>query len=181
MTYGFEKFCADCRDTLVTESGPAGREKIVGHLAKLLANEAFIAEQMGPDQPPGRRTVYEDPDTGFCVLFHNYAHSGGGTPHDHGDSWAVYGQAKEFTDIKEFNRLDDGSDDDQAELEVSREFRMNPGKAALFDIGVIHSVNFTLGGRVVRVTGTDLDKIPKRRFDLENKTALLWLEGTSGR
>ena len=57
---------------------------------------------------------------------------------------------------------------------------MNPGKAALFDTGVIHSINFTPGGRVVRVTGTDHDKIPKLRFDLKNKKALLWLEGVSG-
>ena len=180
MSYGLEKFCANCRDTLVADNGPAGREVIVDHLEKLLANGKFVEEQMGPDQPSGRRTVYEDSDTGFCVLLHHYDSTGGGTPHDHGDSWAVYGQAKEFTDIKEFNRLDDGSDDNQVELEVSREFRMNPGKAALFDTGVIHSINFTPGGRVVRVTGTDLDKIPKRRFDLKNKKALRWLEGASG-
>jgi hypothetical protein len=180
MTYKFENFCAECRDSLIADNGPAGREAIVGHLEKLLADEEFVQEKLGPDQPPGRRTIYEDPDAGFCVLFHNYDRKGGGTPHDHGDSWAVYGQAREFTDIKEFNRLDDGSDDDQAELEVSREFRMNSGKAALFDTGVIHSINFIPGGRVVRVTGTDLDKIPKWRFDLKNKKALLWLEGASG-
>ena len=73
---------------------------------------------------------------------------------------------KKIIDIKEFNQLNDGSDDVQAELDVSREFRMKSGKAALFDIGVIHLINFTPGGRVVPLIGTDLDMIPKRRFYL---------------
>ena len=35
-------------------------------------------------------------------------------------------------------------------------------------------------GRVVRVTGCDLDKIPKLRFDRKSGKALRWLEGSSG-
>ena len=181
MAYAFKQFCDDCRNTLIADKGPAGRKSLVDHLEKLLANSKFVDEQLGLNQPSGRQTVYEDADTGFCVLFHRYDKSGGGTPHDHGDSWAVYGQAKKFTDIKEFIQLDEEIENNKADLVVSREFRMKSGKAALFDVGVIHSINFTPGGRVVRVTGTNLDKIPKRRFDLKNKKELQWLEGASGK
>ena len=177
MAYSFDEFCSECRRTLAADPGPAGRQAIVGHLENLLANGDFIAEQLGPDQTPGRRIVYEDSELGFCIWFHNYDGTGGGPPHDHGASWAVYGQAVDHTEIKEFDRLDDASDADYAELKVAREYPMERGKAALFDVGAIHSINFTAGGRVIRVTGTNLNKIPKLRFDMENKKAHLWEDG----
>jgi len=79
-----------------------------------------------------------------------------------------------------FERLRGGTGEGDAILEVRQEFSMTPGKAALFDIGVIHSINFVPGGRVVRVTGCDLDAIPKLRFDQKNGKALTWLGGPSG-
>ena len=180
MPYSFDDFCADCRNVLAADVGPGGREEVPGLLEKLLADEDFVRESLGPDQASGRQTVYEDPDTGFCVLLHRYDRDGGGTAHDHGASWAVYGQAREHTDIKVFERLDDGAGQGNANLEVRQEFSMTPGKAVLFDVGVIHSINFMPGGRVVRVTGCDLDRIPKLRFDLKNGKALSWLGGPSG-
>jgi hypothetical protein len=180
MSYSFDEFCADCHDALAADAGPAGREKVVGLLENLLVDEDFVRERLGPEQTSGRQTVYEDPDTGICVLLHRYDHDGGGTPHDHGASWAVYGQVREHSDIKVFERLDGGTGEGDADLEVRQEFSMTPGKAALFDVGVIHSINFVPGGRVVRVTGCDLDRIPKLRFDQKNGKALRWLGGPSG-
>lgn len=180
MSYSFDEFCADCRDALAADAGPAGREKVVGLLETLLADEDFVRERLGGEQASGRQTAYEDPETGLCVLLHRYDRDGGGTPHDHGASWAVYGQARECTAIKVFERLDGGTGEGDADLEVRQEFSMTAGKAALFDVGVIHSINFVPGGRVVRVTGCDLDRIPKLRFDRKSGKALTWLGGTSG-
>ncbi len=36
-----------------------------------------------------------------------HAYEGG--PHDHGASWAIYGQAVRYTDMTEWTRVDDGS------------------------------------------------------------------------
>jgi hypothetical protein len=43
--------------------------------------------------PPGRHTLYEDPELGFVVLSHVNAKAAKSPPHDHGASWAIYGQA----------------------------------------------------------------------------------------
>ena len=46
-------------------------------------------------------------------------------------------------------------------------FRLTPGKAGIFEVGDIHSIQFPDGARFVRITGTDLDSIPTNRFNLE--------------
>ena len=57
----------------------------------------------------GTRKLYEDKDLGFVVLAHCNAKPHKSPPHDHGPSWAVYGQALKHTDMSEFRRLDGGA------------------------------------------------------------------------
>ena len=49
-------------------------------------------------------------------------------------------------------------------------FAGQPGKAALFDTGTIHSTAHPDKARWVRVTGTDLDTIERYSYDPERKT-----------
>ena len=60
---------------------------------RLLGEAEFLAAECGPDAEPGIRTIYRDAETGFNVLVHIYEKGKTGPPHDHGTSWAVYGQA----------------------------------------------------------------------------------------
>src|SRR3546814_20251726 len=93
MNYSFKQFCADCRAALKEDASEAGHEKIRRNLEKLLADEAFLAAECGPEAEPGIRTLYKDDETGFNVLVHIYETGKSGPPHDHGTSWAGYGQA----------------------------------------------------------------------------------------
>ena len=165
MSYTLEGFCADCSKELKAESGLDGHEKVRVNLEKLLGEVDFIAAHCGPNAEPGIRTIYKDAETGFTVLVHVYEAGKTGPPHDHGTSWAVYGQAAEFTDMTVWRRLDDGATDGKAELVKEQNFRIAPGMAGKFEVGDIHSVHFPDGARFVRVTGTDLDSIPTQRFD----------------
>jgi predicted metal-dependent enzyme (double-stranded beta helix superfamily) len=166
MTYTLEAFCEDARAALKRNAGADGREEIRRMLEKLLKDEAFLAKECGPDAAPGIRTVYRDKETGFNVLVHIYAKGKTSPPHDHGKSWAVYGQAVGWTDMTLWRRKDDGTKEGHAELVEERKFRLNPGMAGRFDPGVIHSIHFEDGAKFVRVTGTDLDTIPTSRYDL---------------
>ena len=88
-------------------------------------------------------------------------------PHDHGASWAVYGQATHYTDMTEWRRTD-GDDATRARhaSRSARQYRLEPGHAGTYDIRAIHNIEFPDGARFVRVTGTDLERVPRLKFDL---------------
>jgi hypothetical protein len=86
-------------------------------------------------------------------------------PHDHGESWAIYGQATKYTDMSEWERADDGSDPKHAKLKLKKKYRLTPGHAGVYQDGAIHSIDYPEHARFVRVTGTNLDKIKRIKID----------------
>ncbi len=169
MAYTLEQFCKDSHDALSADPGPGGRERIRACLEKLLANADFVAEHLS-DQSQGKTLLHHDPETGFYAMAHGTDDGKTGKPHDHGASWAVYGQASGVTNMSVWRRTDDGSAADHAEIEIERTFPLEPGVAALFDSSVIHSTAHPGKARWVRVTGTDLDTIKRFSYDPEHKT-----------
>jgi hypothetical protein len=165
MTYRFDDFTADCHAILTQNPGAGGREQVRAKLQTLLKDDDFIAQTCGADEATGATVLYEDPDLGFQVLAHimNSPHEGG--PHDHGSSWAIYGQAAGYTDMTEWRRLDDGSVEGKAEIEVARTYRLERGDAGIFDEMQIHSIGYPGGARFIRITGCDLSTIARGRYD----------------
>jgi hypothetical protein len=120
----------------------------------------------GARVPRGLKLLYEDPELGFQVLAHVNDKARVSPPHDHGASWAIYGQATGWTDMIEWRRKD-GADADHATLTPTKRYRLMPGQAGIYQDGAIHSINYPDGARFVRVTGTNLDRIHRVRYDLE--------------
>ena len=170
MTYSLQRFVDDCRRSLETEPGPEGLDAIRKHLERLLVDEDFLATHFDADAALARRTLHEDPQTGVCVLAHAIAPGGEGKPHDHGPSWAVYGQADRHTEMKEWRRTDDGGDDARATLEIANAYRLEAGRAVVFGRGAIHSVHQPEGAWLVRVTGADLDRVVRSSYDTQEGT-----------
>jgi predicted metal-dependent enzyme (double-stranded beta helix superfamily) len=181
MSYTLEAFCRDCRAALKSDTGRGGRERVRGLLEKLLADRDFVAQHVSA-MPPGRHTLYEDAELGFVVLSHVNARGGKSPPHDHGASWAVYGQAAQYTDMTEWRRTDGGPNDQPgpATLEVARRYRLEPGRAGLYDVRDIHAIDYPDGARFVRVTGTDLECVPRLKFDLQRGEAQVIESATTG-
>ncbi|HVV61663.1 MAG TPA: hypothetical protein VHD14_07880 [Pseudolabrys sp.] len=167
MAYTLDQFIADCRASLSRDPGPAGREEVRVNLEKLLANPEFIAQYAGDDQPKGVKVLYEDPNLGFQVLAHIMDKARVSPPHDHGASWAIYGQATQYTDMIEWDREDNGADPKHAKLKPAQKYRLTPGKAGIYQDGRIHSIDYPDSARFIRVTGTDLDKIPRIKVDMK--------------
>jgi predicted metal-dependent enzyme (double-stranded beta helix superfamily) len=114
MAYELSQFIADCRAILQRDPGPQGREDVRAHLERLLANNDFVQATCGADAPLGLRMLYEDKDLGFQILAHVNDKARKSPPHDHGASWAIYGQATGYTDMIEWERVDGGAE--RAEL-----------------------------------------------------------------
>ena len=165
MTYELEDFCRDCRQTLARGAGAGELEKVRQSLARLLANAAFVERTCGPEAKPGLHLLYEDGDLGFQVLAHVNEKPRVSPPHNHGESWAVYGQATGYTDMTEFRRVDDGADAAHAKLEMTRKYRLNPGEVGVYASTAIHSIDYPAKSRFIRITGTNLDKIYRDAFD----------------
>jgi hypothetical protein len=166
MSYDLDHFISDCRTILSRDPGPAGREQVRLNLERLLGNPDFVRECCGDDLPSGLKVLYEDKGLGFQILAHINDKARVSPPHDHGASWAIYGQATKYTDMIEWEREDAG-DPKHAKLKPVKKYRLLPGHAGIYQDGTIHSIDYPDKARFVRVTGTNLDKIPRVRFDLK--------------
>jgi hypothetical protein len=166
MAYSLDQFIADCRTSLARDPGPDGREEVRRNLERLLQDPVFIARHCGDDAPQGLSVLHEDKDLGFQVLAHINDRPRVSPPHDHGASWAIYGQATQYTEMTEWERKDDRSDPAQAKLEPVKKYRLTPGHAGIYQDGKIHSIDYPAKARFIRVTGANLDRIPRVSFDL---------------
>jgi hypothetical protein len=164
MSYSLDDFCEDTRTILHGADNHAARDRIRKKLELLLVDPDFRAAHLGADAK-GMKQIYEDPELKFCVLAYNMDAPRTSPPHDHGESWAVYGQAAGHTDMTVWSVGD--TDDDKADLVPTRTFRLNPGQAGLFDVGDVHSIDYTAGSKFVRVTGVDLSHTTRRVFNPE--------------
>jgi predicted metal-dependent enzyme (double-stranded beta helix superfamily) len=165
MAYELDQFIADCRAILARDGGPNGREQVRKRLEQLLANPEFVRKHAGEDTPRGLHLLYEDPELGFQILAHINDKARVSPPHDHGASWAIYGQATHYTDMIEWEREDGAAE--PAKLKAVKKYRLTPGHAGIYQDGKIHSIDYPDHARFIRVTGTNLDRIDRVRFDLK--------------
>jgi predicted metal-dependent enzyme (double-stranded beta helix superfamily) len=164
MAYTLEQFGADCGATLKKDDTHTGRQRIKGLLEKLLSERDFVEKYCGPDATPGVHLLYADPATDVHVLAHIYDKPRVSPPHDHGESWAIYGQAIAYTDMTDWALTGGNADRERPDVRAVRSYRLFPGMAGTYDDGKIHSIDYPAGARFIRVTGTDLDKIKRRVY-----------------
>jgi predicted metal-dependent enzyme (double-stranded beta helix superfamily) len=162
MAYSLADFCTDLSATLKAK-GQSGLPEIADKLSALLKNPAFVAETFSEDTPIGKRELWHDPQTDAYVLAHVQEGGKTGKPHSHGASWAIYGTARGVTEMTEWRRVNPASDEG-AVLEKSKHYALGPGQTQGYASGAIHSTAHPQKAWVIRVTGTDLDAIPRYHF-----------------
>ena len=163
MAYTLDNFCADTRAILKAQPLTGALTHLAERLSKLLVNPVFVAETFNDDMPPGRRVLHHDPDLDFYVLAHVQEGGKTGKPHSHGASWAIYGNAKNVTDMTEWRRVN-AEGEDHYELVAVSKYGLGPGETRAYGPNVIHSTAHKAKAWVIRVTGTDLDKLPRYHF-----------------
>lgn len=164
MGYTVDAFAAQCRDILKAENNPAGRRKVCEVLQKVLEDKDFVAANF-TDATPERKILYEDPDLGFCILVHNYKGPKDSPPHDHGPSWAIYGQAKGETSMSDWELLEPASADKPGKVKKTRSYKLTPGVAHVYNEGDLHSPSRTDSTQLIRIEGTNMEKVKRFKFE----------------
>jgi predicted metal-dependent enzyme (double-stranded beta helix superfamily) len=156
MAYTLEQFVADCRAALRQDNSPGGREQVRGYVERACADEGFLAANIRPDQEQERHLLYEDPDLGFCILSHVYTGAKHSPPHDHGSSWAIYGQTYGVTDMSDWRVLQRPANGQPGKVAKVRDYRLTPGVAHVYNEGDVHSPSRTGATRLIRIEGVNL-------------------------
>jgi hypothetical protein len=164
MTYNLEKFSTECHTILKQDSGVDGRKKVCALVQDILKDEEFIKTYL-TDDVPERKVLYEDPELGFCILGHVYHGAKDSNPHDHGPSWAIYGQARGETVMTDYSPVARPSDGQPGKARRVKDYTLKPGMAYLYNEGDLHSPRRDGPTRLIRIEGKNMDKI--RRYPYE--------------
>lgn len=161
MSYTLDEFAADCRRALAKDSGPAGIEEVRTYVEKALKDDDLIAEHLPADADKERRVLYEDPDLKFCICAHVYQGPKDGFPHDHGPTWAIYGQAVGETEMTDWEIIKPASGDEPALVKQTRSYSLKPGDAHAYPAGAVHAPLRNGPTRLIRVEGQNCDHITR--------------------
>ena len=165
MAPTLETFCAQCRAVLKSgEPLATGLPVMAAHLARLVADPTFVAATWQPGDTFAKKALFRDQDTDFLVLAHVHQGPKEGPPHSHGASWAIYGTALGVTSMKEWRRINPDAEGG-AVLALAERYDLAAGEARSYGPHLIHSTIHPGPAWVIRVTGTNLDVLPRYRFD----------------
>jgi len=164
MGHTLESFSVACRDILGADPGPAGRRKVCALLEDVLKDEAFVRAHLGEDVPE-RKILYEDPTLGFCILAHHYKGAKESAPHDHGPSWAIYGQARGETVMSDWARVVPATEQTPGKVRLVTSYTLKPGMAHVYNEGDLHSPRREGPTRLIRIEGTNMDKVRRLSYE----------------
>ncbi len=162
MSYSLEQLADDIRSALNEDPGPEGKQKVCQHVSRALKDQEFIARHL-TDRAAGehpREVLFED-ESGFCICGHVYGDAAIGEPHDHGSSWAIYGQATGQTEMTDWKIVDRGGDGGPILVEAERSYILNPGDAYFYDVGAVHSPRREKPVKLIRIEGANLDHVQR--------------------
>lgn len=161
MPYTLEEFAADCRAALESDDSPGGRENVRKHLVRALVDEDFIAENIPPDADAERKILFEDPRLGFCICAHAYQGSKRGKPHDHGPTWAIYGQVAGETEMTDWELVTPPRDGQPGKVRLTRSYKLAPGDAHAYEAGAIHAPLRDGPTRLIRIEGRNTEQVTR--------------------
>ena len=132
-------------------------------VSRALRDRAFVERHL-PDRAAGepvREVLYEDPELGFCICGHVNDEAAESGPHDHGSSWAIYGQAEGETVMTDWRIVTRGADDTPTLVSPERVYTLTPGEAHFYGVGAVHSPKRDAPTRLIRIEGANLDHVQR--------------------
>jgi len=164
MKMNLSQFATQCHRLIKSEPGPAGRAKLASLLQEVLLDSEFVNTYVDPSV--GDRTIlHEDPELGFCILAHHYDDAKTSMPHDHAHSWAIYGQARGETEMRDYELISAASADQPGKVRHTRTYTLSPGMAHVYNEGDLHSPKRVLSTSLIRIEGTNMAKVKRFKYE----------------
>ena len=160
MSFTLDSFASECRRILAGDSGRAGREQVRVLVQEVLKDKTFLATYLN-DNTPDRQVIYEDPQLGFCICAHLNREAREANPHDHGSSWAIYGQAFGETEMSDWEIVEPASEGNPGKVRRGRVYSLKPGMAHIYNEGDVHSPKRVAATGLIRIEGTDTQKLKR--------------------
>jgi predicted metal-dependent enzyme (double-stranded beta helix superfamily) len=164
MGHTLEQFAAACHRILKADPGPAGRQKVCTVLQDVLQDNDFVTTHLGDDVPE-RKVLYEDPELGFCILAHVHTDAKTSPPHDHGPTWAIYGQARGVTEMTDWALVEPASAEKPGKVRQVKTYTLTPGMSFVYNEGDLHSPRRSGPTRLIRFEGMNMDKVSRLRYE----------------
>ena len=159
-----EDFAAECKQMLRAKPGNDGRQDVAARLQEVLRDEAFVAAHLG-DDTGARKVLYEDPELGFTILAHRYEDASESKPHDHGPSWAIYGQARGETEMTTWDLVEPATPEKPGKVRKAGVSMLKPGMATVYNEGQLHSPRREGPTRLIRIEGTNMDRVKRLSYE----------------
>ena len=170
MPYTLDELALDIKSIIQKNGVPNGSDQICYFVAKALMDKNFAPDNL-PNREKGehpRKVLYEDDESGFCICGHVYDTEAIGLPHDHGSSWAVYGQAEGETEMTDWDIVKDNKDSEIIHVKAGNTYIMKPGDVHFYGVGHVHSPVRRDPVRLLRIEGVNLDNIKRSNIKAIN-------------
>ena len=164
MAHTVAQLANEFRAALKSQPGPAGREKVCKLLKEVLVDQDFIKATFDDDTPE-RKILHEDPELGFCILAHQYKGPKESPPHDHGPSWAIYGQVAGETAMSDWELVSPASPDKPGKVKHKTKYKLTPGVAHVYNEGDLHSPSRSGPTRLIRLEGTNMENVKRLKYE----------------
>jgi predicted metal-dependent enzyme (double-stranded beta helix superfamily) len=163
MEFTLDQFASECRQILKADPGRIGREKVRDLVKEILKDEKFIASYVN-DKTPDRQVLYEDPELGFCICAHMNRGAKEANPHDHGSSWAIYGQAMGESEMTDWEILKPAAEGKPGKVRRARVYTLRPGMVHLYNEGDVHSPKRVNATGLIRIEGKNTQKMKRLAY-----------------
>jgi hypothetical protein len=126
-------------------------------LEEWLRDREFVEAHVTDDHPQ-RRVLYQDAELGFVVLGHVFREAPRTKPHDHGSSWAIYGQAEGTTFMDEREIVERAEPGKPGKVRKVTTYELTPGHAHTYNEGVLHSPWREGPAKMIRIEGGPIER-----------------------
>ena len=162
--YALSDFIAAARECFKVCDKDSIPRQLCQLLTHALKEQLFVNDCFKDAGWTGKKILYEDDRYGFCVCGHINVEVKESQPHNHGPSWAIYGQVAGRSSMVEWQQVFPATDHAKGKVKQLKCYNVEPGDVYLYDVGQIHSQTRT-PGLLIRIEGQNLERIQKQVFE----------------